>query len=116
MKNHPHGFLLIEVLIAISIMAVIILPLLQYQLLALKVTTETNLASIAQLQLLNIEELLLASDDQQRNNILIQWNQDNAALLPHGNGFIEMISNHVCHVRLEWLFHQVYAESEYLLC
>lgn len=116
MKTHPHGFLLIEVLIAISIMAVIILPLLQYQLSALKVTTETNLASIAQLQLLNIEEMLLASDDEQRNNILIQWNQDNAELLPHGNGFIEIISNHVCRAHLEWLFHRAHAESKYLLC
>lgn len=96
---------MIEVLISLFIISIVLLSLLMYQISMNKNLFQLNLKNIATIQLINFSEMLLANkSDSQQNSALNSWNNDNANLLPQGNGSFDQIDDHQCEVTVNWVF------------
>lgn len=117
MKNAIIGFAMIEVLIAMSVLAVVFLSLLSYQVSVFRYTQCVYFSAIAQLQLMNLSESLRVNRrNAYREKALKQWNQDNAALLPNGVGDFALQNNHDCQITLYWYFRKQRSESIDVFC
>lgn len=92
------GFLMLEVLMAISLVALILLPLLSYQIILLRDIEALNDKTIATQQLLNMSEMLLVMP---ADIALSRWNQRNQIVLPQGQGSVTQANNTIL---LSWHF------------
>ena|SRR3990167_10444432 len=117
MKKMLNGFVMIEVLISLGVVALVFLSLLSYQLSLLKNTERFNFQAIAQLQLMNFAEMLrLNANSDERNKSLLLWNHDNKRLLPEGRGSFVLKDNHQCHLSLDWVYRKKQSESIDVFC
>ena len=111
------GFALIEVLIAMGMVALVFLSLLSYQISISKNIVESNFESIAIMQLMNLAEMLrVNADSTYQNKSLKLWNRDNKKLLPEGHGNFESDDNHQCHIDLKWVYRKKQSESVDVFC
>ena len=97
------GIALWEVLIAMSLLGVILSSFFCYQINHFKKIHNILFRTIAWIQLDNFNEMLRANDSSlARDRAFFIWNRDNAALLPQGVGQWRLISNHQCHIAINW--------------
>jgi type IV pilus modification protein PilV len=100
------GFALIEVLVALLLFSLGILGIAGMQIVSLRHSQEAYWHSVASMQLLSFFECLRANRTPSiREHEKIDWNMDNARLLPQGNGYYQCNTGS-CTVYLEWKTHQ----------
>lgn len=117
MKKAWMGFAMIEVLIAMWIMAFVFLSLLLYQISITKHIQASYLQAIATMQLMNFSEMLRVNqDDVFRETAQKQWNQDNARLLPQVRSALFLQDAHQCDIQLCWIFRKKYCENADVFC
>ena len=117
MKNSQMGFAMIEVTIAMWMMAFVFLSLLLYQISITRHIQASYLQAIAIMQLMNFSDVLRVNqDDAHRQQAATQWNQDNARLLPKAHGTMIAQETHQCAMQLCWLFRKKYCESVDVFC
>lgn len=108
---------MIEVLTAISITTIVLLSLLSYQIGLVKDAAYLNDESIAQMQLINATQIVIAnSTTYNRRAALDKWNKDNAVLLPQGTGNVESVEKHICVVMLNWFYYRARSKSITTVC
>ena len=108
---------MIEVIISMGIISLVLLSLLIYQISINKNLFQTNLQNIATIQLMNFADMLRANtNDSQRDAALTSWNNDNANLLPQGQGDYNVVGDHQCEITLNWIFRKQWAESMEVYC
>lgn len=108
---------MIEVLTAMSITTIVLLSLLSYQIGLVKEAAYLNMQSIAQMQLMNATQILIANQtSRNRRAAWNQWNKDNATVLPQGQGSDNAIDTHLCVVTLNWFYYHARSESITTVC
>lgn len=94
------GFALLEILICVVLLSCLLLGMDALQLSTLRTARNFHYSALANLQILNMREILLASKSIDAMQYA-QWNADNAELLPHGRG--EVSGNYPNYqVRVQW--------------
>ena len=108
---------MIDVLISMGIISLVLLSLLSYQISMIKNLYQTNLKAIATIQLINFSDMLLANTSSRaRNSILTSWNNDNATLLPQGEGDYNVVDDHQCEITLNWFSGKRETEAMAVFC
>lgn len=116
-KKGSAGIAMLDVLISMSIISIVLLSLLSYQIALIKGISETGLKTIATMQLRNFSEMLLIyKTDSRRETALTRWNNDNANLLPQGSGDYDQTDDHVCQMTINWFFGKTKTESMMVYC
>ncbi len=111
------GFVMIEVIISMGLIALVLLSLLPCQINLLKYSSQLNFKTIAHNQLINFSDMLLVNtDDAKRNAALSAWNEINANILPQGKGELTDMSEHVCEIKINWGFKKPTTESIIVFC
>lgn len=106
-----------EVLVSMSLITLVVLSLLSFQIHMTQESVTTSYQTIALTQLQNFSEmLLLASDDADRQQFLSQWNADNRTLLPNANGAYVSENQHMCVMTLQWIFKKTYQQTMVASC
>jgi Tfp pilus assembly protein PilV len=117
MQKNKLGIAMIEVLISMGIISLILLSLLIYQISMIKESYQLNLKTIATIQLMNFADMLLVNiSDSRRNSVLDAWNNDNANLLPQGEGDYNVIDDHQCKITLNWFSGKQETKSIVVFC
>lgn len=99
-----HGFSLLEVVVALFIVAVGLISVAAMQLIALRHTQAAYFQSVATLQIASMLERLRANPKNKRSQELAVWNQINRKLLPNGKGNYHCVDEvySICTVNLSW--------------
>lgn len=88
-----NGIYLLEVLISYFILSVILLGLDAVLIFSLQHSKATYYASIANRQLNNLAEFMIAAKHTSLTEPFIKWNQQNHDVLPQGRGNVNNISS-----------------------
>ena len=111
------GIALFEVLISMSLLGFVLCSLFIYQINNLKLINHIYLETISVIQLENFaEELRSNSSSSFRESALLDWNNDNLALLPQATGELNMISDHVCDIKINWIEKTWQTNSIEIIC
>jgi prepilin-type N-terminal cleavage/methylation domain-containing protein len=100
--SYQHGFVLLEVLIALFILAFGLLGITEMQLMSLRRNQDALWNSLARLQVNNMLEALAVADT---TNYLVEWNHANAELLPQGSGTVKKMGSDGYQVQVCWVEH-----------
>ena len=116
MKN-TNGFAMIEVLVALSITAFVLLSLLSYQIFMLRAAEASNFKTIATAQLMNLADMLYVShhlSDQSR--AFSHWQKESNNLLPNAQSDWDRDDDHVCDIEIRWFFRKKEKETTEVYC
>ncbi len=91
-KNSQTGFTLIEVLIALCLLGIALLAISKLELSSLSQNNQAIQQSIA-IEQLRAMATILEINKNNISNYMIQWQKDNAKLLPHGKGQLDKNGN-----------------------
>lgn len=111
------GFLMLEVLLSMSLIAFVLLSLLIYQVNLLKNTESLTYQIIATQQLLDFSEILcVEKTDSVRQRFFSSWEKNNVAWLPNGSGHWNESENNNCIIYLSWFFKKTYKQKMHVYC
>ena len=99
--SKKSGFGLVELLVAMSLSAVVVTSLLLFQTKLLKKTYDLWWHSVAWLRVSSLAETLIATQGLSAASVVSHWQQENMTLLPHANGS-GYCATGVCHLSLAW--------------
>jgi prepilin-type N-terminal cleavage/methylation domain-containing protein len=100
MHKKQFGFSLIEVMIAMCLLAIVLLGMAELQLESVRSSQQALMKSEAVLQL-NEMAAFLQQNRSQASFFLREWNEENQQLLPDGEGSIQNFANQ-CLIFLQW--------------
>jgi prepilin-type N-terminal cleavage/methylation domain-containing protein len=86
MADACKGFTIIETMVALSILVIMVLGVNATISLAMRQTTSLYYYQLALLQQHNLFEMLDINHDMLNDEILTDWNSQNARVLPNGRG------------------------------
>ena len=111
------GVSMIEVLIAMGMIAIVFLFLFMNQINLNQQTEETYFQTIAFSQLENFSEMLLANQKEKiRQKLFTQWNAHNTYFLPQGQGSFVNHDDHSCRITVQWFFKTAQQVSVRVFC
>lgn len=102
MKKFSLGFMLMECLIAFSLISTLFFSLMLYQINNTLHAQSILYELIASTQLMNVLEIL-----QKKQNIT-RWKQTAKTLLPHMQYHSDTAGFHLCHVAITWFYRHTY--------
>ena len=111
------GFALIEVLFSMLFISLVLFSLLEYQIQTLDLIKQSELKTIATIQLANFSDMLLvAKTDSQQKKYFKIWKKQNRHLLPNAKSTFDSVDDYFCRISVQWMFRKIQSQSAVVFC